>query len=84
METHTEQDYLEKQSSEELKGMLWTITMKPQIVTAEAVVAIWELLRKRGDLDPNTIAMAGPIVKKAEKQVKWGRKWFGYNEYWYI
>jgi hypothetical protein len=81
---HSVRDYLEKQSSDELKGILWTARMQPTLLPDEALVAIWDLLLSRGDLDPETIASSEKMVKEARKRVRSPAKTYDPNMLWYL
>ena len=79
---HSVRDYLEKQSSDALKGILWTARMQPGWLPDEALVAIWDLLLSRGDLDPETIASSEEMVKEARKRVRSPKKTYDPNLLW--
>ena len=79
---HSVRDYLGKQSSDALKGILWTARMQPRRLPDEALVAIWDLLLSRGDLDPETIASSEKMVKEARKRVRSPEKTYDPNMLW--
>ena len=67
---HSVQDYLDRKSSKELKGILWTARTSSGVVLDETVLAIWDLLISRGDLDPETIETSEEFVEETRKAIK--------------
>ena len=55
---HSINSYLKRQTSQELKGILWGASYRPLRITEECVVMICDILRERGDLDPESIVEA--------------------------
>ena len=64
---HSVQSYLKGMTSQELKSILWTAEFQPCVIAGEVLIIIRDILRDRGDLNPDTAALVERCLEQQKK-----------------